>query len=233
MNAESAVLSDQSMENIRNEEIYRSEVRASLAKKAGWERYWELLNSAFIIWGLSTLVIGVFTFTYQSYRESATRLREDQELCRKLTLELGTRGIVFSEGIDVLRTQIKGMDATSRERPAPEMSAELIELFQELDHSSSSVYEEFQKRGLLSLLRQLKEIREANGQLFPGTSNSRKNFLLAQDQIRELRFLVRESKRDPRPLTLAPVLDRINTLLMQEAFGQVVISPPELIWPGE
>jgi hypothetical protein len=233
MNADSAVLSDQCMENIRNEEIYRSEVRASLAKKAGWERYWELLNSPIVILAFSTLALGILSFTFRSYLESATRLRDDKELCRKLTLELATRGFVFIEGIDVLRTQVKRMDAASMERPATEIATELTVLFQELDGSGSPVYEEFQKRGLLSLLRQLKDLLAANGQLFPGTSKSRKNFLLAEYQIRELRSLVRDCKRDPRPSVLSPTLDRINTLFMHEAFGQAIISPPEPIWPGE
>jgi hypothetical protein len=73
------VLNDDEKVRVREEEIFRDEVRTDLEKqkrKTGARRVWSVLNSAFMLWVLSTLVVGTGTCYYQERREEAARLEQ-------------------------------------------------------------------------------------------------------------------------------------------------------------
>jgi hypothetical protein len=60
------MLSQDDRERIRAEEIFREEVRASLAATKRPNRIWTVLNSAFTLWLLSSVGIGGITWIYQT-----------------------------------------------------------------------------------------------------------------------------------------------------------------------
>jgi hypothetical protein len=80
------MLSDDEKARIREEEIFRAEVQKSLiAKPSG--RLLSFLNTSLGIWLLSTLVLGLFGWTFAQWQ--ATRANEEQ--IRKLDAEIETR----------------------------------------------------------------------------------------------------------------------------------------------
>ena len=87
---------------IRSEELYRSEIQKELQKNGAGKRFWETLNSAFILWLLSTLLVGGITFLYSQWekgREENRRNRDNEQslrnerksAIRKLDLEIASR----------------------------------------------------------------------------------------------------------------------------------------------
>jgi hypothetical protein len=105
---------------IYQEEVYRYEVRAQLDKanrketKLG-EKVWAFMNSAFFLWFLSSVVLGVISFSYAKWdkqrgleREQRERAalaeRENAQVAKKLDAEISSRlnYFVLSQNISLV-----------------------------------------------------------------------------------------------------------------------------------
>lgn len=169
------MLTDQDKERILLEETYRREVREQFethtAPKSVWERVSPILNSAFTIWFLSSIVLSVVGFLYtkwdvQRVGEREKRVREaqikrDNELVvRKLDAEIANRLIVFTQ----LNTIAVSSDNDVLVYLVSEANVEAIaRSLSELENPSLgeykiSVFPEYANRSLRSLLFELKEI---------------------------------------------------------------------------
>jgi hypothetical protein len=90
------MLSSDDKKRIRAEEIFREEVRREVSRKkeAGILSF---LNSSLGIWLLSTIVVGVFSWSYTVWKESRSHAQESQEKIRRLDTEIAGR-VRFLEG---------------------------------------------------------------------------------------------------------------------------------------
>ena len=86
------MLTEEERENIRAEEIFRAEIRASLSgEKSTRVRAWEVLNSAFALWLLSTVAIGLITWSYSTMQEKQARNAASQKTITNIDIEVAQR----------------------------------------------------------------------------------------------------------------------------------------------
>lgn len=87
------MLTEEEKRRIREEEIFRQEVRLSLEKrtKSKWAKFWAFLNTSFGIWLLSTVAVGLITWGYTQWEENHTKSIENRQLIRKIDLEIAAR----------------------------------------------------------------------------------------------------------------------------------------------
>jgi hypothetical protein len=166
------VLTDEDKEHIYQEEVYRREVRDLLdktnslkAKKGG--KVWALVNSAFFLWFLSSVVLGIISFLYARWdkqrafeREQRERAaiveRENIQTARKLDAEISSRLTYFVTSQEIMLT--KYLDNTYD--IGARLSEEGIKSLDDPDAPGYKiyVYPEYANRSLRSLLLELKEV---------------------------------------------------------------------------
>jgi hypothetical protein len=93
---ECAVLSDEDRQRIRQEEIFRQEIRQDLEKaKASNQsfprRVVNFLNTGLGLWFLTTVAVGLVSFSYAKWDEHNTKIRDNRTTERKLNIEISTR----------------------------------------------------------------------------------------------------------------------------------------------
>lgn len=112
------MLTEQEKNHILIEETYRHEIRRELeGNKNGSNgvKVWAIFNSAFFLWFLSTIIIGLVSFSYASWeskkekqRKEVEQLalvkRENQLTQRKIDNEIANRlnyvyGVLYEDGI--------------------------------------------------------------------------------------------------------------------------------------
>ncbi|MGB7745982.1 MAG: hypothetical protein WBN75_01675 [Verrucomicrobiia bacterium] len=81
---------------IRAEEIYRSEVRQELDAKAdeaksSTDRLWTALNSSFVLWLLSSVVVSGIAAGYTGWQNHHAKTKANRELIEKLDTEISNR----------------------------------------------------------------------------------------------------------------------------------------------
>lgn len=84
------ILTDEEKSKIKAEEEFRGEIRKSLNidKKSG---FWTFLNTGLGIWFLSTIVIGLFTYFFNEYKETQKITTERDSKIKQLDLEIENR----------------------------------------------------------------------------------------------------------------------------------------------
>ncbi len=94
-------LSDAEKERIRLEEVYREEVRKALAGAgSSYEGSLKVLNSPFILWLLSSVVLAAVPYAYTSYRGAREKRRARTEKLERLLTDLGTRVVRARADLD-------------------------------------------------------------------------------------------------------------------------------------
>jgi hypothetical protein len=78
---------------IRAEEFYREEVRAALRTPAVASRssWWEVLNSSFALWALSSVVLALFGWGYQVWLDSRKTASEQDKQRTQIVAEIRNR----------------------------------------------------------------------------------------------------------------------------------------------
>jgi hypothetical protein len=108
---------------IYQEEVYRREVRAQLDKtnqknNKATGKMWTFVNSAFFLWFLSSVVIGIISFSYAKWDEQRGIERERRERAalveqeniqraRKLDAEISSRLTYFFYSQDIPKTVVE------------------------------------------------------------------------------------------------------------------------------
>jgi hypothetical protein len=101
------VLSDDDKARIRLEEIYREEVRRQLQTAeppTRGERLIAFLNSGLGIWILSSILVGLVTWSYTMWTESRSTARENDAIIEKLDVEIVARMTRFRDLISSATT---------------------------------------------------------------------------------------------------------------------------------
>ena len=116
------MLTEEERKHIRNEEIFREEVRRELATAPQrlQPRFWPLLNSPFALWALSTLVVGIVSFGFARWEGERDEAKKTKELVRKLDLEIDSRLNSFDDELksasdyETLHTAVAGLEDPRR-----------------------------------------------------------------------------------------------------------------------
>lgn len=154
------MLTEGDKDRITTEEIFREEVRRDmemarppLSKK---KKLWTVLNSSFALWFMSTIIVGVISFSYAAWdksgeekrrsdEESRTVEREKTLATRKLDTEISSRLYYFSQLLDIEETGISVTPLLVLNNPS-------------IAEYPINVFPEFEKRTLQSLLWELVQV---------------------------------------------------------------------------
>lgn len=142
------MLSDQEKGRIRAEEVYRHEVRESLNRKD--PSLWDLLNSSFVLWFLSSIVLATLTAAYGSCSTARETTRTRTERGMLLATELHSRALQF-------------LDAISSDRAEPKRYWDLLFRPPHQNLATYALYPEFERRPTESLDEELERILLASG----------------------------------------------------------------------
>jgi hypothetical protein len=87
------MLTDEEKSRIRQEETYRFHVRSQFEQAKERKHYssWQILNSSFFLWFLSTIVLGTLTFTFTRWEADKMIQRERQQRIAQIDLEIRNR----------------------------------------------------------------------------------------------------------------------------------------------
>jgi hypothetical protein len=190
-----AMLTDDDKQRIRDEEAFRHEVRRQLEAasppRSRKERLWGILNSAFVMWVFSSVVLGVFGWGYANYQAYVHR----QELKRRLHTELASRAIEALLALEAVRAQL------SKSPPSPEKIYDIVRdqldgIDTTRDARMLSTHPDYKERGFRSLVVEL-------GSLVGSHDQKR----LAQ--VRESHFMLRT--------TMTPAADSVVALKNAQA----------------
>ena len=93
------MLTDNQKKLIREEEIFRCEVRTELEKRdavtSTTGRLWRFINSAFGLWLLSSVMLGSLGFLYGYVQDTRRAKRDAQERLSRLRFEIKAHGWEF------------------------------------------------------------------------------------------------------------------------------------------
>jgi hypothetical protein len=133
-------------ERIRQEEIFRQEIRTELEKKGvSGKGLWKFVNSAFGLWLLSSVVIAGFTFLYSAWDKNEQEKRSQRSERRRIETEVQAR-------INQARNLQSG---ASNEQ----FWVALLLLQQPMHHEFSiATMPEYEKSSLLALLYRLQDL---------------------------------------------------------------------------
>jgi hypothetical protein len=86
-------LTEEEKERIRREEIFRAEVRASLDSDSHHpaEKVWKFLNSPFGLWVLSSILLGLLTWSYSQWQASETDSVKRRDTIKRIDTEIASR----------------------------------------------------------------------------------------------------------------------------------------------
>lgn len=152
------MLSEDEMRQIRAEELFRLEVRRELEAArphpTAGQRLWSWLNSAFGLWLLSSVVLTGLTSVYAHYRDATEQAHKNEQLKRRLLVEITGR---MNEATHVLEKYRSDIDQGTFGAPA-DIYGSVVNcldnsfLYDPNDRQDLSIYPEFQKRNIQSLL---------------------------------------------------------------------------------
>jgi hypothetical protein len=90
------MLSDKEKDKIRSEEIYRAEVIKEIKTQSErpqtrMDKFWEILNKPFVLWALSSILLGLFSWGFTTYQANAVKERERETKISMLDVEIANR----------------------------------------------------------------------------------------------------------------------------------------------
>lgn len=155
------MLMEEEKERIRAEEIFRHEVQQQLSSERKKDsRLWNIINSAFFLWFMSTIIVGIISFSYSNFvrnredqrrKEEASQIIEQEKriAARKIDAEVSNRLYYFAQ-----LSKFKKQDA-------PANAIFVLEKPSSVDYPVS-VFPEFANRNLQSLLWELLQVVPEN-----------------------------------------------------------------------
>jgi hypothetical protein len=165
---EELMLTEEESTRIRAEEIFRLEVRRELAaSKPGRsvrDSFWSLLNSSFILWFLSSVVLASVTTAFTYYQSSRGEQIRKAELEGRLDTEISNR---ISLALAGLRTDQKSIEH-GKSYPANLIyrnTQSYLDNFFITDPSNRrdfSIYPEYRQRTFRSLIFELRTVVDSS-----------------------------------------------------------------------
>lgn len=149
-------LTDDEKAHIREEEEFRAELRREFAEKKP-NRGWAFLNSAFGLWLLGSVSLGLITFLYQKLDSSYKATAERNEIQRKVREELRTRFNLVEAYTYVDRSQPCIQEPN--QPPTPELTSFLLKT---ANGEDGGAYEEFRRVSATALFSQLFQLENVS-----------------------------------------------------------------------
>jgi hypothetical protein len=159
------MLTEEEKIRIRDEEVFRTEVRHELeARKprSRPERTWAFLNSSFALWFLSSVVLASLTTALTYYQAKRSEQSRKSEIERRLDTEISSRIDLAQRGARLDKERV----AQHNEYP-PEAIYQNVQYYLDnsfMTGSSSSldfsIYPEYEKRTFRSLVFELRSVAD-------------------------------------------------------------------------
>ncbi|QEC66595.1 hypothetical protein FRZ67_04515 [Panacibacter ginsenosidivorans] len=127
------------MENI-------TETTKAKPKSKTRKRLWEFCNSSLGIWVLSTIFIGLITFSYQNFSQIYKEQTDKNKEIKSLEIEINRRLFIFNSEI----TEVAKVDTSKKSYPS-----KIEDAIRKVNSKNCYVFEQFRKRKLSSLLYEL------------------------------------------------------------------------------
>lgn len=107
------MLSDERRAEIREEELLRADILRELEaarqdRKSRKEKAWALLNTGFALWFLSTVLVGIVTFTYSRFDSNQKERLRQRAVRDQLDQEIAARLMSSSQSLDALAKRLEG-----------------------------------------------------------------------------------------------------------------------------
>jgi hypothetical protein len=161
-------LSEEEMKRIKAEEIFRQEIRAQLEKakpsRTKTEKAWEFLNSAFGVWVLSTVIVGLITLAYTIHLDSVKKEGERKERSQKLEAEINNRRKETLKLLAYFKEKTKGVTYYDEPHFIYKEAVTFMDGKNDPDFLAfqPALYKEFKDENLAALLDELNKISETN-----------------------------------------------------------------------
>jgi hypothetical protein len=105
------MLTEEEKIRIQEEEIFRQEVRRHLEEQkpslSRGQKLWEIFNKPFVLWALSTLLIGLISWMYSSYQARVKELAERKETTYRIDVEVRNRIDATLEDLEGVKRAIQ------------------------------------------------------------------------------------------------------------------------------
>ena len=145
---------------IRDEELFRQEVRreleASKPKKSAGAQFWSLLNSSFALWFLSSVILTGLTSYWSWHRQQNDEKMKKLSIQKRLNTEVSFR---IEEGLMALRLD---KERSIVYKPSSIYTEAKNYLDNKVTGYSVSIYPEYPNRSFRSLLFELHEVVETS-----------------------------------------------------------------------
>lgn len=161
------MLTEEEKKHIREEEIFRHEVRQQLEARppdrSRWKTVWSALNSAFVLWLLGAVVVAGLAGLFARYQEGRAEAAQRTATERRLNTEIGSR---IADGLVGLRLWGERIEAGLGPNTLPSWiyGEALSYLNNRVTNEGTkydfSVYPNYKERGLPALLVELSVVAE-------------------------------------------------------------------------
>jgi hypothetical protein len=152
------MLTDEEKSRIRLDETYREEIRRSLAvpaTKTGTERVLSILNAPFMLWLLSSVVVGLAGFFYGQWQTTSAAKAKRAETIHRIDIEMSGRVGLADYAVLVLQSKAaKGELLVTRGQTAAVIADALDGI--ESGHPIVVALDEYKGRSVASLLIELR-----------------------------------------------------------------------------
>jgi hypothetical protein len=162
------MLSKDDKQRVREEEIFRQEVRQELEKAKGKNssparRVFNFLNTGLGLWFLTTVAVGLVSFSYTKWDEHSTKVRDNRTAARKMNIEISTRLQDFSAKLDVQYAKYQKDKPADRSLDATLLGDFVIKYITTAEDPEWAVrqataYPEYKALSVLTLMRNLADI---------------------------------------------------------------------------
>ncbi len=159
------MLTEEEKTRIRAEEIFRHEVcrdiEAGIPKHFGGKQAWSLLNSSFVLWFLSSVVLTVVAGAIAMYQKSYNEQIQKTEIQRRLNTEISSR---IAEALVAMHLEQKRIETGASYFPSEVYNHALHYLNNRVTYMQQSydfsIYPEYRQRGFRSLIFELRSVAE-------------------------------------------------------------------------
>lgn len=172
------MLTEEERGRIREEEIFREEMRRKIAAETFFEsRAWKILNASIVLWLLSSIVVTGLTQWYSRQQSAQAEQSKKLELERRLDTEIGNRVHQVVNALQLWKTGFaRGSPGNVRATYAV-IAVMLNNTVKDVDYS---VFPEYRTRNFPSLLIEL------SAHAGPGEMGDLKKALAAYERIQIL-----------------------------------------------
>lgn len=148
------MLTEDDKKRIREEEIYRQEIRRQLEGEKPTPsrrlRLWEAVNKPFVLWSLSTILVGLISLAYTTREAQKKEQSQKKDAINKIDLEISNR----------IGGSLKYLDKLPQDGQPPDPDDMFQAVFSYLDNNkgfyAAILYPEYKDTGFQALVTDLK-----------------------------------------------------------------------------